>query len=486
MTEELKKIKKLYGEEMMHLCRDLFPDILEEEGTLLEILQDNFYPTHHLGHDIKINCVKREFRGFILDRYKKESSNDSLFKTNSYAKWELEKYGKINIKAPFQMLSGLYDIYECKTEKDVKSFAKYYAPGEQICTLDGGRLYFSHIFFFVKKNVDSIKREDFPNPKREDEYSTSVLCVQFNRNKPNYVTIISRYNNAVDNPNFTYYNDLDNIYPGLTESFKKYYGFSFKREPTGIKFLADMKYFQANDGKFYKYSHEKHGLLFCDNNIVLKWHYPDFEYTAKERYIFMDEYILDRKEKRLFVYPSIFSHYHSFLTTTMIGEKIIKTDYVIKDDKKIITIYFEDDKYVIIATNMQNEIIYYENKFVKLIKNKFLEYNETMKYLNIPNCRKIRNKFMNQNNSVIEINAPLLMYTGDDFMPVNTVLKRFYTPNLKSVGDRFLSKNRNFTKKDCINYFDNYDRYNHSGVDRCELCETINKQRSRTIDSFRE
>lgn len=40
MVEELKQIKKIYGEEMMHLCRSLFPTILEHEGVLLHILKE--------------------------------------------------------------------------------------------------------------------------------------------------------------------------------------------------------------------------------------------------------------------------------------------------------------------------------------------------------------------------------------------------------------------------------------------------------------
>ena len=38
MIEDLKVIKKKYGEEMMHLCRKFFPTILENKGELLNIL----------------------------------------------------------------------------------------------------------------------------------------------------------------------------------------------------------------------------------------------------------------------------------------------------------------------------------------------------------------------------------------------------------------------------------------------------------------
>ena len=41
-SRELKKIKKIYGEKFSHLCRELFPLILEQEGMLLQILQEKF------------------------------------------------------------------------------------------------------------------------------------------------------------------------------------------------------------------------------------------------------------------------------------------------------------------------------------------------------------------------------------------------------------------------------------------------------------
>ena len=42
MEGELKRIKKLYGENFAKLCRTLFSRILDNEGKLLEILLQNF------------------------------------------------------------------------------------------------------------------------------------------------------------------------------------------------------------------------------------------------------------------------------------------------------------------------------------------------------------------------------------------------------------------------------------------------------------
>ena len=65
MNSELKQIKKLYGEEMMHLCRRLFPTILENEGVLLETLQRVLAPTKYLGIWIANQYYEKDFEKWI-------------------------------------------------------------------------------------------------------------------------------------------------------------------------------------------------------------------------------------------------------------------------------------------------------------------------------------------------------------------------------------------------------------------------------------
>ena len=52
MVDDLKIIKKKYGEKMMHLCRELFPTILEKPGVLSEILLEHFECNKSLYFDI--------------------------------------------------------------------------------------------------------------------------------------------------------------------------------------------------------------------------------------------------------------------------------------------------------------------------------------------------------------------------------------------------------------------------------------------------
>ena len=63
-----KIIRKLYGEKMWHLCRSLFPTLLETEGLLTKLLQDHFNPSRFLYDDIVNNHMK--FGDYFL--YKNE------------------------------------------------------------------------------------------------------------------------------------------------------------------------------------------------------------------------------------------------------------------------------------------------------------------------------------------------------------------------------------------------------------------------------
>ncbi len=48
MNQDLKMIKKKYGESMMHFCREHFSTLLETEGLLQTLLLKHFHPSHDL------------------------------------------------------------------------------------------------------------------------------------------------------------------------------------------------------------------------------------------------------------------------------------------------------------------------------------------------------------------------------------------------------------------------------------------------------
>ena len=154
LNKELKTIKKLYGEDMMHLCRELFPTILEHSGVLLNILNSTIAPTKHIAKDIMENCSEHEFKNLIYSRFE----NNTLKKDDE--------------KDPKKLLKSVgYTLYRCKNKRQVNSFKKYYAKGETLCTFNENRLKKCHVFFAVKDGADKLKRGDFVNPKRQDAYT---------------------------------------------------------------------------------------------------------------------------------------------------------------------------------------------------------------------------------------------------------------------------------------------------------------------------
>ena len=215
--DDLKRIKKEYGENMAHLCRSLFPTILETPGLLYHILSTHFAKSKSLYGDITNSHKEYLFKEYIYH----------------FSDIEIEKE-ETEVKSVKELLDDAgYDFFECKNNEDIQRFKKYYEPSEELCTFkDPFRIESHYIFFIVKKDVDKIRRDDFKEPEREDEYGTSVLDLQFDKGQVQRVSIKSRYNHTVKNPDATYSNNLDAIVPGLTNAFEHDYGFNISKAST--------------------------------------------------------------------------------------------------------------------------------------------------------------------------------------------------------------------------------------------------------------
>lgn len=401
-----KRIRKLYGEKMWHLCRSLFATILDTKGLLYSLLEKNFYPSRFLYEDIVNNHLEEEFKDFI------------------YSFVDVEKKEVIINKTAQQLMDEAgYILYECKTEDDIQSFRKYYEENEILCTIEnGGRLNRCHVFFAVKKNVASIKRQDFTHPKREDEYGTSVISIQFTRGKTNTLSIKNRYNHTVNNPDATFHNNLEDIIPGLTHAFERDYNLNINQNSNRFN-ITDYNYVKANDGKYYKYNYEIDNTYFGPDNIVISNFELQTRFLQKEKYLVFDYFILDLVNKKI---VKIAQHNDSFCDLLTNIKKIdIRNDGDIKN--VIITSNKGEDQ--IIKLDKYNRIISYENDYVKRIGDLFLQYNISMLRIKIPN--------------VIEI--------GDNFLYQNEVLKQIFASNVKDIGDWFLYSNECLTEADFSN-----------------------------------
>jgi len=423
IKNDLDIIKKKYGEKMMHLCRRLFPTILEQPGVLSNLILSHFEPSRELYYDIINNDIENEFKDYV------------------YSLLTQPEIVKLNIKkSPKELLDEAgYILYECKTEEDVQSFRKYYRPFEEICTFGDKRINRCHVFFAVKKNVDEIKRENFPNPKRQDMYGTSVISIQFTRGKTNTLSIKNRYNDIVKDPDSTFYNNLDNIIPGLMASFAREYKFNYVSD--GKSFRLN-NYVQDENGKFYKYNYKINDIYYCNNNIIIDNSKVVYKYKEMEKYIIADYFIIDLVNKKIELYDT------KVRDCFCDNFKNIKKINVIKDkytENKSIEVFYENIK-AIIVLDKDNRIIEYHNESITEVKNCFMRYNKVLNILNTPNLISLGNGFLYSNEALTNLNLLNLISVGNSFLRFNKNLSNLNTPNLVSAGNDFLYYNNALSK----------------------------------------
>ena len=396
MNYDLRQIKKKYGEDMMHFCRNSFSTILEKEGALFEIFEKHFYKNKFLYKDLEKNHLLKIFNNYIYSiiQDKKEEI-------------------KYQDKNPKELMSTVgYKLYECKTEEDILQFKKYYYEEEELCTFNGGRLEYCYIFFAVKNNVDEIKRENFIEPIRQDEYGTSVISIQFTRGKYNAISIKNRYNHTVSNPDATFSNNLNNIVDGLADSFRQYYNLNFVSDDYTMEIPG---YVRGADKKYYKYNYEINNINYCPNNIVLQNYFP-LMYMAGDsnsEYILMDYFILNLKEKKVTLRDETIED--SFIN---FFKKIKIIDIYKNNEDKTKSLYIEreDGKYCFISLDKFNRIIEYRNDFITDIGKNFLRYNTSLEYLNLPSVRTIGSYSLEHNLDLIDLYLPNVRYIGHYFM----------------------------------------------------------------------
>lgn len=442
LNKDLKYIKKKYGEKMMHYCRECFPTILNVPGKLVEILNTHFYCVKDsLYNDIKENHKESEFNDFVY-------SNAGL--KNEYDIRDVSK-------TPKELLDDAgYDLFECKTVEEVNSFKKYFILGEQLCTfLDpASRLENKYVFFAVKKNILDIKREDFLIPDRQDEYGTSVISIQFTRDKNNHLSIKNRYNEVVNNPDSTFDNNLDNIIPGLTMSFYKAYGI---REIYDENSEFQMENYISIDGEYYKYNYKLNDIYYCTNNIIAL-NGKVIKYDP-EKYIIMDYFIIDLVNKKIDVYDNKIRDSFSEVIGKIKNIEIVRGE---KDKKVYIT--NEEDNIFELTLSFDNKLIGIKNNMIDKLPNRFLisgQYlknmefsnvreigndvlyaNTDLEYFNLSKAEVIGNYFLANNIKLTNINLNKTIIIGDDFLKKNIIVGSINFDSLQRVGNNFMFSNK--------------------------------------------
>ena len=458
MNNELKKIKKLYGEDTMHLCRSLFPSILEHEGLLLSILQEHFAPTKFLTQEIISQHQEENFKNFIFSFIDVE--NDII--TTNKTPYELMK------------LAG-YTLYECHTEEEIQSFKKYYAADEALCTFKGNRLDTCIVFFAVKDNVDEIKRENFTKPRREDEYGTSVISIQFSRDSANTLSIKNRYNHRVNNPDNTFYNNLDNIIPGLTHSFNQYYGLDIN---SNVKSKLKLENFVlGNDKKYHHYNIENQNIYFCENNYLIVNGKIDETYTKEpERYIFLDTYVLDLKDKKLINLIPRFTNEFDNILDDLQSLNVSKTE----DKNRQITIIHNDGTKIELVVDASGNVISYSNKYSTYIGSDFMRTNYGLRTIDIPKVRSIGDNFLILNSKLQSINLPEVEAVGNSFCANTKEISSVYAPKLVRAGNNFLNASENLLSLE----LPNLEKVGDSFMSGSDNLITLNVPKLREIEGY--
>lgn len=442
LNKDLKYIKKKYGEKMMHYCRECFPTILNVPGKLVEILNTHFYCVKDsLYNDIKENHKESEFNDFVY-------SNAGL--KNEYDIRDVSK-------TPKELLDDAgYDLFECKTVEEVNSFKKYFILGEQLCTfLDpASRLENKYVFFAVKKNILDIKREDFLIPDRQDEYGTSVISIQFTREKNNHLSIKNRYNEVVNNPDSTFDNNLDNIIPGLTMSFYKAYGI---REIYDENSEFQMEHYISIGGEYYKYNYKLNDIYYCTNNIIVD-NNNVIRYDP-EKYIIMDYFIIDLVNKKVDVFDNKLRDSFSEVIGKIKNIEIVRGE---KDKKVYIT--NEEDNIFELTLSFDNKLIGIKNNMIDKLPNRFLisgQYlknmefsnvreigndvlyaNTDLEYFNLSKAEVIGNYFLANNIKLTNIDLNKTIIIGDDFLKRNIIVESINFDSLQRVGNSFMFSNK--------------------------------------------
>lgn len=454
--KELKKIKKIYGENFMKLCRELFPTILEEKGKLEKILLASFSKNSKtLYEDITNNNLKERFKAYVYNQFYIEKMNDD----------------SIAEKEPYEILNEVgYELTECKTEDEIQEFKKWYIPEEKLCTFRGGRLDRCIVFFAVKNNAEDIKRENFKEPERDDEYGTSVVSIQFTKGEMCTVSIKNRYNHTVENPDATLGNDLNRIAPGLTNSFskllKREYGLELNNKD--VEKFEIPGYIIANDGKYYKYNFELNGIYYCPGNVIIE-NGKACKLENPESEILIDCFVLDTKNKTLKKYdPKVNDSFADAFKD--LSDARIQVEKGDKKGSRIITIQKEQESPIVIEIDKNNQITSYENKEVRRIGDNFLHKNKSLTNLELlnlkyaeknflynnkclekiilPSLEKVETRFLCNNKKLKEINLPKLEKTESYFLYDNEKIEKVDAPSLKQAGVGFLYNNKEITRLD--------------------------------------
>lgn len=353
-------------------------------------------------------------------------------------------------KTPFELLSDAgYDAYLADTLEKQNAIKKYFKGDEMLCTfMDENRYKNYYIINAVRKDVDQIKRQDFPKPKRQDKYGTSVISIQVLK-KGGFISIKNRYNHTVSCPDNTFESNPDNIIPGLAESIKKTFNVDFSSRqvilPAGFIIV---------DGQIVRYNFETNNCYFGANFYVNDGEIHEID---KDKEIMLENFIFNTKTRQLSTVLGACDAFADVFTRETENKKIQitkqkdgthqifadKTLLATVKDGEILSLYLPKTEKIGIFFLMHNQKLkHLDAPNLKEIGPYFLMENEDLETLTLPKTEKIGNAFMQNNQNLLVLNAPQMVIADSDFLVNNTALCELNVPNLRSTGTFFLNNNK--------------------------------------------
>ncbi len=326
----------------------------------------------------------------------------------------------ISSKTPYELLkeAGYEAFYVDSLEKQ-NLIEPYFVDGEALCTFsDKNRYIDHHIIHCVKRGAEKLKRSDFKNPKREDEYGVSVISIQILK-KGGFVKITNRYNHSVENPDNTFGSNPDNIVLGLTFALER----QFKMKLNCFQNVPEGYVFQK--GCLFKFHTERENCYIGENFFVADGNSHSFN---KDYEVVADCFVFNLKEQTISSLIEPVKELND-LTNQMIfldemkGKKLTITKkediyYLMLNNKPFLGI--KDGAIVEIYLEKSKEAVH-------------VEQFQHLKKLVLKNVKEVGMEFIADNNTIEELIAPKLK-SASDFFIHNSALKRLEIPSLEVVG----------------------------------------------------
>ncbi|MEC7702984.1 MAG: leucine-rich repeat protein [Pseudomonadota bacterium] len=343
---------------------------------------------------------------------------------------------------PFVLLEQAgYDAFHADTLEKQNSIKHYFKPHELLCTFNDHARYKSyHIVHAVKKNIDTIKREDFNgHEKRQDAYGTSVISIQMLKNG-GFISIKNRYNHSVSGCDHTFNSNPDNIIKGLSAALKERFNVDFSAINDDFP-----KGFVLINEKIFKYNTEEHNIYYGDQTYALNGNI--YTVNRSDGDALFNGFRFDNKTKTLIKidtersdsFADDFNRVYggdSNLHVDKSGNLKLNNDILIgAENSQIKTLYLPG------LTTMHNNCLCYTNSLthfnapdLKTLGEGCLHHAKSLTYFNAPKLKSMGDDCLYYAYELTHFNALKLRHIANRCLHYVLALKQFDAPYLKTMG----------------------------------------------------